>query len=375
MTLAQPQEWATTIAGYERLIESCDRAGLTRTKLGETLLGTPLFAYDTDGEPFGKGRKPVLVTAGSHAEEAAGVATAYRLVSSTNFSGRLVIVPCRDPLGWDGVRHTFRRSVGRMDVPMATHDEAVQAFTRYAEIVWDDDGFVVSVTDGLAFCSLREDHPGNEDTGEFVQAYLRQSPELAVRIRELRLLVPGSPSLAEERDVYGWAGGPTVYVDAEGRVGNLNRFFSIENPPVEIEAIRSLAGRLKSDFVFDLHENFGDKFGMYTNAYDSERARRVYVAMIDAVQQAGYPVMPLADLLPFLNIAEDGLLELYPGVYAANRERRLPPDGFGLYLTRLGSTSFTTEMGLGQPLTYRTNATERAVRAGLGVIEQMAGNR
>ncbi len=371
MTLVDAREWGERIGGYDRLVESCDQSGLDRIQIGETLFGTPIYAYDTETEPWGQGRTPVLVAAGAHAEEAAGVATALNLALRPGFTGRMVIVPCRDPLGWDGVRRTFRRAVGRADVPLSTHEQAIRAFTRYAEVVWEDEGFAVCAVDQLAFCSFQEGHSGNADTGEYVQAYLRNRPELAQRVQGLRLLVPGSPGLAEGRDVYDWGGGPTVYVDESGRVGNFNRFFSIQNPPAEIEAIRRLAHQVRSEFVFDLHENFGDRFGMYTNALHPKRSRAVYVAMIDAVREAGFPLMPLDELLPFLDIPESGLIELYPGVYSANRERRLPPDGFGLYLTLLKANSFTTEMGLEQPLGYRADATEVAVRAGLATIERM----
>lgn len=360
----------SSIAGYERLIASCDQAGVSRFKIGETLFGTPIFAYDTDGGPLGEGRVPILVTAGAHAEEAAGVLTALRLLHDPGVPLRLVIVPCRDPLGWDGVRRTFARAVGK-EVPMASHSQALAAFARYGEILWDDAGFTVARLGDLAFCSFSPEHPGNEDTGEFVQAYLRERPERASVLRGLRLLVPGSPALAEGRDVYDWGGGPTVYVDHTGRVGNMNRFFASERPPVEVSTIRSLVDQIRPAYLFDLHENFGDKFGMYTNAADPEKARRIYVAMIDAVAAAGYPLMPLKELLPYLGLPPGVLLELYPGVYSPNRELRRPADGLGSSLTARGIASFTTEMGLGRPLAYRAGATEVAVRAGLETIAAM----
>ena len=367
---AAPLDWSRTIGGYERLIEACDAAGFPRVQIGETLFGSPIFAYDTGGGALDAGGTPILVTAGAHAEEAAGVATALLLLLRPHARARLVVVPCRDPLGWDGVRRTFARAVGKSHISFADHAGAVAAFKRYGEILWDDAGFVVARVGELAFCSLAPDHPGNADVGEFVQAYLRERPERADALRGLRLLVPGSPGLAEGRDVYDWGGGPTVYVDETGRVGNMNRFFTSAAPPVEVAAIRALTERLAPPYIFDLHENFGDKFGMYTNAADPERARRVYVPMIDAVREAGYPIMPLAELLPYLQIPPDALRELYPGVYAANRALRRRPDGLGGYLGERGIVSFTTEMGLGRPLDFRIGATETAVRAGLAAAEE-----
>ena len=105
--------------------------------------------------------------------------------------------------------------------------------------------------------------------------------------------------------------------------------------------------------MFDLHENFGDRFGMYTNAAFLERGEEVYRAMIDAVVSQGFPIMPLADLMPYLNLSRGALIELYPGVYSANPDTRMPPDAFGVYAGEIGAVCFTTEMGLDRPLAYR----------------------
>lgn len=339
--------------------------------LGSTMLDTPITAYATSKEVLKGDVKPVLVTAGAHAEEAAGVWTALRLAEVPRFDGDLLVVPCRDPLGWDGVRETLRRTVDATQVRIGSHDEAVRVFRRYGELLHAEGGFVIAKVGELAFCSLDEGHRGNEDTGEFVQRYLRDRPEVAGLLRGVRLLVPGSPSLAEGRDVYGWGGGPTVYVDHDGRVGNFNRFFSIAEPPHEVGLLRDLAGRVEPEFTFDLHENFGDRFGMYVNPRAFDEGRRVYTAMIDGVRSHGHEVMPLADLLPYLDIPMDGLIELYPGVYGSNRRRRMPPDAFGIYVGQLGSACFTTEMGLDNPLSHRTAVTEIALRTGMGAVRSL----
>lgn len=360
--------------GYDALLQSYRSLGWEERIIGVTELNTPIVSYWIKGDrPWAKKYPTVLVAAGAHAEEAAGVIAALRLAQSPRFGGDLVIVPCRDPLGWDGVRHTFRRAAGNWDIPLETHDEAKRAFVTYGEILHDSDGFVVGVLNNLAFCSFHPSHAANHDTGEWVQKHLGDFPHLVSALKGRRLLVPGSPGLAFGRDVYGWGGGPTVYVDEDGRVGNFNRFFSIDSPPIEVASLRELADEVRPVYSFDLHENFGDKFGMYTNPLRFGDHREVYEAMIDAVQAQGFPIMPLAELLPFLDIPEGALLELYPGVYSANAEERVPPDAFGLYVRRFGGVCFTTEMGLERPVKYRADATEVALRAGLSVIEKKYG--
>lgn len=355
---------------YDQLIGEYEAFGLRRIELGRTQLDTPIVAFAKD-DAEDLEHPPVLITAGAHAEEAAGVITALRLAESPDFSGRMLFVPCRDPLGWDGISRTLGRAIDEPDLAIEDHEHAVRLLEAHAEVIYDRDGMVIGRIDTLAFMSLSPDHPANADTGEFIQAYLPQNPELVEALKGRILLVPGSPAYAEGRNVYGWGGGPSVYVDETGRVGNFNRFFAATKPPVEVEVVRSLAEEVKPEWVFDLHENFGDRFGMYTNAAFLKRGEEVYRAMIDAVVSHGFPIMPLADLMPYLKLSRDALIELYPGVYSANPETRMPPDAFGVYAGQIGAVCFTTEMGLDRPLAYRAEATEIAVRAGLKAIERL----
>lgn len=354
---------------YDRLIQAYERLGLRKIELGRTHLDTPIVAFGKDETDF-PDRPPVLIAAGAHAEEAAGVIAAWRIAQRPDFAGSMLFVPCRDPLGWDGIERTLGRLIGDPKLKIDGHDHAVRLFREHGEIVWDREGMVIARIGPLAFLSLAPEHPGNEDTGEYIQAFLPEQPELVEALKRCTLLVPGSPAHAEGRSVYGWGGGPSVYVDETGRVGNFNRFFAAAKPPVEVEALRAFALEHKPEWVFDLHENFGDRFGMYTNAAFLSRGDDVYRAMIDTVIAQGFPIMPLKELLVYLNLPEEALIELYPGVYSANPQRRLPPDAFGVYAGSIGAVCFTTEMGLERPLAYRTEATEIAVRAGLKTIEE-----
>lgn len=354
---------------YDRLVEAYESLGYRRVDLGRTHLETPLVAFwrDQDARP----ETPlVLIAAGAHAEEAAGVIAAWRIARSPGYAGRMLFVPCRDPLGWDGISRTLGRLVGEERLELVDHAHAVEVYRHYGEAFFERGGMAVAVIGPLAFMSLDPAHPGNTDTGEYIQGYLPSDPELVDALRGKTLLVPGTPRHAQGRNVYGWGGGPSVYVDSSGRVGNFNRFFASQTPPVEVAALRELADHARPDWVFDLHENFGDGFGLYTNAAAVGKGEDVYRAMIDAVAQRGFPVMRLKELLPYLGLPEGVLIELYPGVYSANPERRLPPDAFGVYVGKFGAACFTTEMGLERPLEFRCEATEIAVRAGLRTIER-----
>ena len=95
--MSLPSDYSWQPGPYRLLIEQFDALGLPRRLLGRTLFDMPIYAYRV-----GSTGPEVMVTAGAHAEEVAGVVTAYHL--ARNFPSGLQgwIVPCRDPLGWDG---------------------------------------------------------------------------------------------------------------------------------------------------------------------------------------------------------------------------------------------------------------------------------
>ena len=88
---------------YDRLIEAYERLGLRKVRTGNHATSTPRSSRFPKDETEFPERPPVLIAAGAHAEEAAGVIAAWRMAGSPGFPGRMLFVPCRDPLGWDGI--------------------------------------------------------------------------------------------------------------------------------------------------------------------------------------------------------------------------------------------------------------------------------
>lgn len=360
------QHMRRVLGPYSQLVEAFDRLGLPKRHLGTTLYGLDIYAYQVgDRGPSG------LVTAGAHAEEVAGVATAYALAANFQTGLQGWVVPCRDPLGWDGFRRTLTRAIGR-SVRVRSHDDVVELIKRYGEPVLLGD-VTIGIIDQVAFMSLHESHPGTDDTGVFAHEFLDEREDVRERLLGKRVFIPGAPKLTEERDVYDWGGGPTVYIHTDGRVGNFNRFFSVETPPVEVGALRIFADEVLPRWTLDLHEGFGASYCLYANIGEDPVGREAAKAMVDAVSARDYPIQSLKELAAYVGLDESLLDELYPGVYQVNRRVHQSPDAFCPYVGQLGSLCFTTEMGMESPLDVRLEMMEVSARACLHVLTRLEG--
>lgn len=347
---------------YHALIEQFDALGLPRCLLGRTLFDLPIYAYRV-----GSTGPVVMVTAGAHAEEVAGVVTAYLLARDFPAGLQGWIVPCRDPLGWDGFRRCLHRVVEQA-VRVENHRDVVDALHRYGT-VYEAEGAVVGVVGDLAFFALPEDHPDIADPGDFAHAFFARQTAIREKVAGRRIIVHGSPQLAEGRDIYDWGGGPTLYISEDGQVGNFNRFFAHAHPPVEVAVIRDFTAEVRPQWVFDLHENYGSKYSLYANVA-TELGKRGAREMTKAVAARGIELMRLEELFSYVKPPHpEFLTEPSPGIFMPNRAADPGvPDAYGVYAASLGAECYTTEMGLENPLGVRIEMTEVSVRACLEVL-------
>lgn len=354
----------TLLAPYEALVESFDALHLPRRVLGRTLYDTEIVAYR-----FGDDGPDGIIAAGAHAEEVAGVTTAFSLARSVPPGVQGWIVPCRDPLGWDGFRRMLARAAGK-PVRVRCHGDVAAALKACGEPVRLGD-VAVGIVGDVAFFSVDESHPGMNDPAEFAYKFLAEEPEVRERLAGKRLFVHGSPLLTEGRDIYDWGGGPTIYVNASGRVGNMNRFFSEPIPPMEVAALRTLADEVRPAWTLDLHEGFGSSFFLFTSALGHPVGEAAARAMAEGVAARGFPLMSRAEMASYFEVDETSFIELAPGVYVSDRHRYTIPDAFCPYVGSMGAVCFTTEMGMENPLQVRMEMTEVAARAGLEVLQTL----
>lgn len=349
---------------YEQMIDAFEALHLPRKVLGTTLFETEIVAYylgdhDCNG----------LIAAGAHAEEVAGVATAYSLAHSPPAGIGGWVIPCRDPLGWDGFQAMLRRVTGA-DVFVTCHQDAVSVLRKHGELVVSGD-ITIGIVDNVAFFSAAEHHPAMDDPAEYAYVYFADNPHIAQALAGKRLFVHGSPKLTEGRSIYEWGGGPTIFIDSAGRVGNFNRFFASDNPPPEVAYVRKFLREAAPKWCLDLHEGFGASYFVFSDVRKSEIGTKAARAMVQAVTDRQFPIMTREELAGYLGVDSTVFGQIVPGAYYADNPQYTVPDAFCPYASAQGALCFTTEMGMENSLAVRIEMTEASARACIEVLRNM----
>ena len=83
---------------YDELLTRLRRSGHAMQALGAAPDGSQLVAVRCGGDKL----PAILVTAGSHATEHAGVSAAVELIQALQTEHQVYVVPTRDPIGLNG---------------------------------------------------------------------------------------------------------------------------------------------------------------------------------------------------------------------------------------------------------------------------------
>ncbi|CAN0454882.1 unnamed protein product, partial [Phaeothamnion confervicola] len=124
-------------------------AGGTVEPLGITAFDEPIWM----GRFGGDRGAPIVITAGSHADEVAGVFAAIDLAESLQSDHPIYIIPARDPLGWNGFAHTLQRADPSAPL-VTTHEDARTVLERH-EVLHDDGDLIIADTGPCCFASIR----------------------------------------------------------------------------------------------------------------------------------------------------------------------------------------------------------------------------
>ncbi|HEU0163790.1 MAG TPA: hypothetical protein VFQ54_02025 [Thermomicrobiales bacterium] len=201
---------------------------------------------------FGGDKLPaIVITAGSHADEVAGVFAALELARDLKTDRAVYVIPCRDPLGWNGFAATLAQAAP--DAGSVGSYEEAAAVLRDGDVIFDDGSFVIARVGDLTFAT----EPSGKWTSTQITRHklprmLREDPELAAKLRNTRIIVPGNVETNDGRTPYTY-GGHTAYI-GDGFFAQLNRFFDREDGPVEVTALRDFVDRIKPGLTLDLHE-------------------------------------------------------------------------------------------------------------------------
>jgi len=382
---------------YADLLDAVEETGAPYRVLDRAPGGRPIVGVEAGGE-----REPaVLVTAGAHATEHAGVVAAVELIEALDTDHQVYVVPSRDPVGLDGYASALELSLGER-VDLDGPGDVEPLLRSAGEVVHEDD-------EGRFVLALVGDHGYASGTDEFGSASILSALKEVWgndpgALEPLGGVDPGvarrgvdPPSLerlegAGVDAAEGLERAYTLVVDTDGLPLHLNRFFTTEWAPPESRAVRALADEVEPGLTFDNHETSGhdDRYHVSLRPQRTdvlqEREREVGLAVTEAVAASGTPLATDDDVLgptgtvayadeqpeePFYSRAGDGGYWVDPNVTDP------PRHGEGLNATDYAAEhyglAYTNESGMYAPFERRVDAQVTAVRRAVEAFEQFYG--
>jgi len=357
----------------QSVYEALEASGKRLRTLGVTLGGERVVCAETGGERL----PPVLVTAGSHSPEVAGVTAALRLVDELRTSHKAYVIPMRDPFGFNNFDHCLSMIVGR-PVEVESHAATVALLEWHGTVLLQDEALCLALIGEVGVVSMET---GDEPMGfdwilNHLQECLAKNPVVAERMHGRRFFVPSGMPFSEGAGAYGRT--YTGVMSPEGQQLSLSQFFGRADAPPEVACIDTFLQEVRPGLIFDCHEDFGREayFPARRHGNDSAKGERIQHAMRTALVDAGYP---LADFDQFLAGARRYRPYWKPyhqssglsGLFWTDGVRR--GIGFNLadYALRFGF-SMPIETGAEASLADRTDCHVRAVMAGVAEYERPA---
>lgn len=344
------------------LLAFCERYDLPVRRLGTTLFGRGIHAVDLPGRAD---LPPILITSGSHATEPAGVLAALTLAKELRVDRRVVIVPIRDPLGWEGYANYLSLAAGTT-VTLTPDTDLGRLLSELGTVLYREDDLVIAQVGEVAFLArpVAKAGRGPMDIWKHLHDVLDADAGVVRTLQSRRLILPENLPDVEGCGVYDHAF--TAWVTPEGGVGNFNRLFSFDDPPVEVAVIADLVRELRPELVIDLHESQGSKFSIFAHPELRPGATEVYFGATGAVFAAGHPIERVADIVPIIGAAHAAkFTDEGGGVFTGLNE--FPGQGwqFTHLCAELGAVTVVNETGRWQPLATRV---EEQVLSARGAI-------
>lgn len=263
-----------------------EAVGLPLRRLGPAFGGEEILCAQVGGR-----RQPaIVITAGSHSPEVAGVHAAVRLIAELETEHATYVVATRDPFGFNTFDHCLGVLLDR-PVSVASHAEAVATLESHGRVIWTEEGFCLAFAGDAAIASMET---GAEPMGHYLvlrrlHELLADQPALKRILAGRRLLIPAGMPFSEGTGSYGRT--YTAVATRDGLLLSLSQFFGTAEAPPEVACLDSFLQEVRPGLVFDCHEDFGRHFYLPARRHerDSELANRIIFAMYDAALQSGYP--------------------------------------------------------------------------------------
>ena len=359
-----------TFPSSQSVYKALRASGRPLRVLGRTLGGEDIVCAETGGN-----RLPaILVTAGAHSPEVAGVLAALRVLEEISTHHKTYVVPMRDPFGFNNFDHCLGLLLDR-PVTVRTHGDCIELLERHGTVLLRDATLCLALVGEVGIVTMDS---GDEPMGfdwilSRLVSMLAGNAPVAERMRGRRFFVPAGMPFSEGAGRYGRT--YTGVMSPEGRMLSLSQFFGRPDAPVEVSCLDALIQEVRPGLTFDCHEDFGREayFPARRHPDQPERGERIVLAMRQALVEAGHP---LAEFEQFVAGARQYRPYWTPyhrpsglsGVFWT--DGLLRGIGFNLadYALKFGF-SMPIETGAEAPLAIRVDSHTRAVLAGVAAFE------
>lgn len=332
---------------YAELLERVRQTGRQTRVLGHAPDGSPILSVRAGGDKT----PAILITAGSHATEQAGVSAAVALIEQLDTAHQVYVIPTRDPIGMNGYAYALSLGLGRK--PEFDSFEEVEAILRSeGEVFYDEGGKVLSLIGDYGFASSRPSGPGSDPQWSFYQELLKiekTQPERVEPFKGRRIYMAPGQAGVEGAGNFGRA--YTLIVSPKGEVLHLNRFHDTVWAPVEARCARRLMAEVHPAISFDLHESqlMGDKFWLSArHQKDPENEaweQRAAQETIRAIAASGATLAEDLDVLG-VPIEQTWFRRSEKGVYWLDANIRGEGLNLADFASRFYGLAFGTEMGM-----------------------------
>lgn len=369
---------------HQDLLVAIDRTDAAVETIGYAPGARPILAVETGGDR----QPPVLITAGAHATEHAGVCAAVALIDALDTDRRVVIVPTRDPVGLDGYDAAVALAC---DHTSTIHDppSARSMLDTAGDIIHADDKLTIGCIGDYGYAITADRPDGSGTVLQRFKEYTNSAPGIFDRLAGRRVFTTSGSDKIDAADPYERS--YTIVIDPRGRPMHLNRFFTDRWAPVETRSLRGLFADLEPVLTIDCHETtaHANRFHVSLRPQKStaatEREAALGRAIVDAVSARDTPIATDADVLgePTKTVAHttddkrpaDGFYRKSSrGAYWVDPHATDPPRlGEGLnavdYAADQYGLAVTLETGMGGSLEQRTGDAIAAVRAAIAFLD------
>ena len=301
---------------YEELVARISRESIfdKQVLVSKDWLGHDILAGVIEA---GEDRPNILITAGVHGDEPAGVLAAIKAAEALPVSANLYVLFCRDPVGYSPLEHVFSEMFEEK-IQIADYNDLNTLCKNYGEIIELEE-----LTIGIFRNICLVYKPGFEKTTSIMIAkslsnILNTSEDLREKLDRMRVLVPSLSRKSEKLEIVSRA----FYV-MDGKVIDYDCLSKEIDLPENI-ALRDFIDSIKPSLIIDLHEGEHQGFCVIVPEGALEECKDIIDAVRKQVEAHGMGCTPPEGLK---NCEVDYDLEiervLGPGTGIARLDERL----------------------------------------------------